>query len=117
VRRSAHQSAVEALANTNSILIQDPEVSKLILRGLRHPEDLEDDERFRFDRWASTFVTKHESLFYQNRDGIIESERWGALEASMRELAVTRGFSDYWERRRHLYSPSYQEFIERLRSA
>jgi hypothetical protein len=117
VRRSSHQSAVEAFTSVNSSLIQDPEVTRIVTTGIRHPEELRGSELVRFERWVGAHQANMENLWFQYRDGIIETDRWNAYDALQRDFFATRGFSAYWEKYRHRYSSSYQKYIEGLRSS
>jgi hypothetical protein len=117
VRRSSHQSAVDAFVNVNLTLLQDSEITRIVNTGLQRPEELDANELTRFERWAGANQAHYQNLFYQYQDGIIEDELWKSYETTLREFVGTPGFTKYWERCRHRFSSSYQEFVERLRSS
>jgi hypothetical protein len=115
VRRTAHISAVEAFNHLSSLIVQDPEIARILRTGVLDPDKLNEDERVRFERLASILITNLENLFFQHRDGLLEAERWEAYEAILREYVSLPAFSIFWQHVKHRLSKPFRTYVDDLR--
>ena len=118
VRRTAHISTTDAFNQLSSLVVQDPEVARISRIGALDPGKLNEEERYRFERLTGMLINNFENLFFQHRDGLLETERWESYEETLRGLVSSPGFSIvYWQhvRLRHRLGKSFRTYVEGLR--
>jgi hypothetical protein len=116
---SAIRSETASSANTEFIdwykhVSDDPELTDVWLRGVTAPETLGEQESLRFIFLVHIIMLQFQNNFYLVEEGTLDEKMLSAINNTLATLRGTPGFEMYWSRRRELFFPEYQAFIEHL---
>jgi len=119
VRTSAHDQRVAAargatreLPNVVHGVISNQDSAAIWLKGMNTFGELNTAERLRFSALVGHAFRLFEQLYYQNRDGGVESEVWDGFQNQLRDFAAYPGCADWWTTRAHWYGNGFRYFVE-----
>lgn len=108
----AHHMTTIALAETAATIASSGELSRVYRLGLSSPDQLSDDEFFRFAAIATSQFRTFENLFYQHRSGLVTEDFWSAHRENILWFFHTPGVQIWWREKRLAYTKSFREFLE-----
>ena len=119
VRHSASMlkhSTVQSIMNTNNEflgnLANNPDLYNIYYRGLRNDENLEPQERGRFDLLMLATLRIVDMQFQQYIGGGSDDLHWGAIKAGLQSTLAMPGANASWQRQRSTLSVAFVEEVE-----
>jgi len=112
LRSTATQAAHDQAANVYYLLCSDPEMAGIFRRGTLAPDELNDDELARLNAFHSLTQFYLQNWYMQTRAQLMDDtllSSWSSITAG---VSATPGFRQFWEQRRHVYSPVFREWME-----
>lgn len=92
----------------------DAEPMDVWLRGVTAPDTLDEQQSLRFIFLVHIIMLQFQNNYYLVEEGTLDEKMLSAINNTLATLRRTPGFDMYWSRRRGLFYPEYQAFIERL---
>jgi hypothetical protein len=114
---SRNQAAQEVLDRSfrGYTLTMDPASytlwSALVVNGL---DSIDPDEQGRATFMARAVFIGNDNAHYQYRQGYLDDEVWQAVKARMQSLMSNAGIRDWWQRDKHLFTASFQEYVNEI---
>ena len=112
VRSATAQSASHGIIDINSLLVGDRSITELLLSGSRAPEELDPVDQTRYLVALSSLFVTFETMFLQQRSGLIEPEYWESRERFLRFLLSFPGVVSWWRRSSALYGDQFRQYVE-----
>jgi hypothetical protein len=92
-------------------VIENTEIARLRRVGLAEPEQLDPDDRIRFDRLMSTYFRFQDNLWEQRRNGTLDENQWEGYREVLRRLVTEPGARSCWAEHRESYSASFRTLL------
>lgn len=108
----AHHLTTIALADTAATIASSNELSRIYRLGLASPDQLSEDEFFRFAAIGTSQFRTFENLFFQHRSGLVTEDFWSAHRENILWFYHTPGMQMWWQDKRLSYSKGFREFLE-----
>ncbi len=108
----AHHLTTIALAETAAAIASSGELSRIYRLGLSSPDQLGEDELFRFAAIGTSQFRTFENLFFQYRSGLVTEDFWSAHRENILWFFHTPGMQIWWQDKRLAFSGSFREFLE-----
>jgi hypothetical protein len=112
LRASTYESLAQATASSNSLLISDPEIARLVDVGLGSGP-LAHEDRARFAAYLRMTFRRYDSIFLHYRQGTLPLEAWEAYLSSFRRVLRSPNVRDFWQRSADDYTPAFRELVAR----
>jgi hypothetical protein len=110
-RAATFQAVVSDAQRINALVIEKTEIARLRRVGLAEPEQLDPDDRIRFDRLMSTYFRFQDNLWEQRRNGTLDENQWEGYREVLRRLVTEPGARSYWAEHRESYSASFRTLM------
>lgn len=94
------------------VLVKDPELAGLILRGYAG-EELSDIDRFRFETWARMSIEAHMTFFVLLERGTVTGEIFEYWSHSFDRLCKLPAFVDVYKKMRGDLKPSFRAYMDK----
>lgn len=116
---SAVRSETASNANTEFVgwythVTGDTELMDVWLRGVTAPETLDEQQTLRFIFLMHIVMAQFQNNFYLVEEGTLDEKMLFAINNTLATVRGSPGFDLYWSRRRELFYPEYQAFVEKL---
>jgi hypothetical protein len=108
----AHHLTTIALAETASTIASSGELSRIYRLGLLSPDQLDEDEFFRFAAIGTSQFRTFENLFFQYRSGLVSEDFWAAHQENILWFYHCPGMQIWWKEKRMAFAQSFREFLE-----
>ena len=108
----AHHLTTIALAETAATIASSGELSRVYRLGLSAPDQLDEDEFFRFAAIATSQFRTFENLFFQYRSGLVSEDFWNGHRENILWFFHCPGTQIWWKDKRLAYSKGFREFLE-----
>ena len=120
VRASTRASAVEAkLASSRmytdfiAMLVQQPELNDIFLRGRKDIRSLNAEEYMRFSNMALIAFSFFSAAYFQYSNKTLSDADWFELRAITKYWVIGQGARDWWYKLGHLsFDKPFSDFIE-----
>ena len=120
IRHNTLASAVESklvttgmLSGFVDMLITDPELNDIFLRGRTSTESLSKEEHQRFSNMVMKTFWFGSAAHFQLRTGTLTEEDWFEIKAIMDFWIAGAGVREWWRRYGHQrYGKTYAEFVD-----
>jgi len=99
-------------AQNAAFIASNTELSHLFRVGMVKPDQLKEDEAFRFALVAISQFRRYENLFFQYQSGLLDEEYWVAQKENMLWFFHRAGIQGWWGEKRFAFSKSFREFLE-----
>ncbi len=107
-----HQSPIDGRGSFFlEVLVKDPELAGLVLRGYAG-EELNDIDRFRFETWARMTIEAHMTFFVLLERGTVTGEIFEYWSHSFDRLTKLPAFVDVYKKMREDLKPSFREHMD-----
>lgn len=113
----AHHLTTIALAETAATIASSDELSRIYRLGLSAPEDLNEDEFFRFTAIATSQFRTFENLFFQYHSGLVNEDFWDGHRENILWFFHCPGMQIWWRDKRLAHSKGFREFLENSTTA
>jgi hypothetical protein len=111
VRLQTHQGLQDTLTRNYSIFMEDRSLD-VIVKFANDPANLSPQENLRNTFLWRVIILAHQNLFYQVREGAIETELADGHWQFFRHIFLYPGFPELWDREKYLVSGAFQAFVE-----
>ena len=108
----AHHLTTIALAETAATIASSNELSRIYRLGLSTPDELDEDEFFRFAAIATSQFRTFENLFFQYRSGLVSEDFWIGHRENILWFFHRPGMQIWWAGKRLAHSKGFREFLE-----
>jgi hypothetical protein len=116
VRRNAQAiegATVQGLMSLeHSVFTTLADNADLFARGRRDRTALTEEDMFRFDRLASSYMSLAYSAFVQHQENLIDDETWDAYVNAARTYLMHPGFAQSWDVFKVGYPRSFRDLID-----
>ena len=112
-----HYLTTAALAETAATIASSRELSRVYRLGLSAPDQLEEDEFFRFALIGTSQFRSFENLFFQYRSGLVDKDFWIAHRENILWFFHRPGMQIWWKEKRLAFSKGFREFLENSKAA
>ena len=110
---ASHQGVADQFQQTNLTVLQDAEVSDILMRGMQDPLSLSELERFRFELFLMALFRTYEELFQLSSKGLVDEDLWECREQAMMHWLSQDFVKAWWfSEKRVSYLPSFCAYIE-----
>jgi len=110
MRAATYESLSQATAASNTLLISDPDVARLIERGFGS-DPLEREDRARFAAYLRMTFRRYDSIYLHYRQGTLPLEAWEAYWNSFRRNLRGPHVRDFWERSKEDYTSEFRGLV------
>jgi len=114
LRSTATQAASDQASGLYLTLSTDPELAEIFIRGLSEPEMLTAVETARFNSMWMSVCFNLQNWHLQTQEGFLDGSLVESWSRIISPIAAEPGFSAFWQKRRHIYTPQFQSFVESL---
>ncbi len=90
-----------------------PEVADVWTRGMFDFEALSLAEKAQFSSVVGRIFRISEGFFLSHEDGDIDDEQWEGQSAMVADITMHPGVVAAWNNRKHWYSKSFRDYVER----
>jgi hypothetical protein len=111
-RASTYQSVVMHGGAMLRSLMENPELSDLLIKGGQFPGDLTPGETVRFASFASSVFRYFDSLYYHSRRGTMEQAQWSGFDRFLREVLVSKGLVAWWAEHKHIFDAQFISYVD-----
>ena len=98
-RSQTYHLATTALAEAAALLAANEEMARIYRIGLSTPDDLEEDEYFRFAMYGISQFRRYENLFFQHRSGLIDDDFWIGHSENKLWFFQSPGIQAWWRQK------------------
>lgn len=112
LRSAAAQGIQEQIATHYGLLISDPELTEVFIRGTRQPDQLTNVEMCRYMAWLTVAIQSFQSMYYQRLRGAYEPGMFDGFMRLFAGLSTTPGFQAFWSERKEVFSIGFQKYPE-----
>jgi len=113
LRASTYQAFSESFRDFRNLLIGNERLGAVWGRGLRSRSELAEPERARFDALLMNFLRGVEVSFYQEANGLLDSEFYkGWIEEAL-EIWRLPGPREWWSENAQFFNPEFRALWER----
>jgi hypothetical protein len=113
-RAAARFAFVEATGDINAVIAQDKSVASLWRRGLRSPEDLDEDEIIQLwmliGQYANTWMVMH----HLHQDGNLPENQWSVVRNDMLGILTSEGGRAFWKIGAEAFDPAFRRYVNSL---
>jgi hypothetical protein len=96
-------------------LSQDRKLAELWINGTRDFEILDEVDQFRYIQLISGWLTHHENVYYQYRNGLLDKTIYQAWEADLQHFVRRVQLGLFWDRHyKRFFQTEFQAKIEAL---
>jgi hypothetical protein len=120
LRADAKQQELSSLDEMNrslltwqSKVVESSEVADIWRRGISGREQLQGEERLRFEYHGASIVQIWQANYFRYLE-TGDANNWGLNETHIRMFLGWPGFREFWDRTKHLYADRFVEQIEQL---
>ncbi len=115
-RSQTYYLATAALADMAAVIGSDERVSRIIRTGWDAPDDLTEDEFTQYSYLMTSFLRRYENVFFQYNAGLVDEDFWRGHRENLLWAYRRPGMQRVWNDRKHSFSISFQEFLDRSNS-
>lgn len=115
-RAASHHAITDVMNATNHLVIGNAEVARIWVAGRANRSALSNEERERFDLLMLSYFHVFDTLHYQSRVGVGDSELLRAEEKGFAFLFSQPGVSEWWTENPYAFSSEFRGYMEGFRS-
>lgn len=108
---STYRAITSDLNQFRALLIQDAELGRIYLLGLKDPSVLKPEEQFRFRGLMQTLFANLELMHRVRLARLLELD---SHDATLIGVAVMPGARAWWAQARYLYGREFQSYVDEL---
>lgn len=112
-RSQTYYLTTAALADIAAIIGSNKEVARVVRIGYETPEALTEDEFTQYGYLMVSFLRRYENVFFQHESGLVDEDFWSGHRENLLWVFRRPGMQRIWKDRKHSFSISFREFLER----
>ncbi|MGB5630912.1 MAG: hypothetical protein WBM57_16210 [Woeseiaceae bacterium] len=90
------------------------ELADIWLKGNNNFDSLDAISKIRYGALIGRFFRNSEGLYFYLEDKTLDPIVWRGIERTIQDLMILAGPQTWWETRRHWFTDSFQELIDRI---
>lgn len=107
------QAAVSQVVPLNLQLVQNPEVDKIWLKGVKD-ETMDAVEQDRYQTLIDTFLIFYENLYWQHKSGLLDDNIYVAWDNDFKYFIKQTHLEKFWSKKRDAYHPEFAAHVDDL---
>lgn len=111
-RRAAAAEAVHQNFSNYYALAANPEIGRVLLKGLDDIDALSPEENVTFMTGNMVLMSNLQSAFLKWQDGELSEDLWHSWRMAGVSIFATAGGKEFWSRRRYIFTGSFVEYVE-----
>ena len=112
IRSAAAQTVHEHFASWYCLVAADPELSQIVVNGLRDYSSLSEMQRARFIATYMAFVSYSQNAFLKWREGSLAPPLWMGWELVIMNLVCAPGGKAFWKDRGYMFGEEFRHYVE-----
>lgn len=113
VRNSTHHTLTLTRLDYIAMVVQNPELSRILRLGEQDLMNLTEEEQHRFDLIMYYLFSAGENFYYQHQQGALDAEQWARWCDTLRQYFTRPGIRAWFEKRPIRFAVGFTEFLER----
>ena len=115
LRSQSHYNALSLGQRPFEIELENAELARIIRIGYDRPDELSEDEWYRFTQYQVMAFNAWEYYFYERDKAAIPEQLWIGANAYYVENASTKpGLWKFWTEYQHIYAEPFHSYVERI---
>jgi hypothetical protein len=115
LKSQTHFNALTLGQRPIEIELENAELASIINRGYVEPDQLSDDEWYRFTQYQLIAINAWEYYFYENSKGTLPRELWIGANAYYETHIMTKpGLRRYWSEFQHIYAEPFHSYVQEI---
>lgn len=110
MRAATYESLAQATASSNSLLIADPEIARIVEAGCGM-DPLPREDRPRFTAYLRMTFRRYDSIFLHHRHATLPPEAWEPHWNSFRRILRSPNVRDFWEYSQNDYTADFRDLV------
>ena len=111
-RSQTYYLLTAALAEASAILASNEDLARIYRVGISRPDELAEDDFYRFAMYSINQFRRYENLFFQHRSGLVDDEFWDGQCNNILWFFHRPGTQAWWKDKRLTFSKSFREYLE-----
>jgi len=95
-------------------LMDDAELNRIVLKGLRDYSSLDEIEKAQFIETFMAFISFSQNAFYQWREKALSSWLWDSWGLLIMNLLGAPGGKEFWKERGYVFGKEYRDYVEKV---
>jgi len=113
LRSQSHYNALSLGSRPFEIELENAELAHIIRIGYDRPEELSEDEWYRFTQYQVMAFNAWEYYFYEHEKSAIPEQLWIGANAYYVENTSTKpGLWKFWTEYEHIYAEPFHSYVE-----
>ena len=113
--REVEDIVYSRMLEMDRLIIETPDLAKLVLRASDDSDHLTPDERIRLLAYQHVFFDSWESIWYYHTEGILDDQAWASWNSWFVDEAQRRA-AWVWEDNRHNYNGTFLTYVDGILS-
>ncbi len=114
IKATAAKDTASTMRDWFSMIIPDPEMSRIFATGVEGTAGLTEAERVRFTLIMFNFLKALEEIHYQATHGLMDQDLWAGWHYQIAQYATAPGVQEYWAKRRLSFSRQFRAYVDSL---
>ena len=115
-QEAASRASFDTVNRINLMLVENPEVADLAIRGRSDPGDLDEAEAMRFTYLMMSTFLMYQDMYFHARRSEIEPHLWHTTEAGFEPVLRAPGMWSWWESNEWRFAPEFVEYVKARRT-
>jgi len=112
VRAASFNSMVQNSIRLTEHTFRDPEFAAFLIRAQDAPDELNREERLRWDSYMTAVYRHFGNLQYSHRVGTLDHQMWEAYRATLKDHLRIPTWSGWFLENRHVFSTALGEQVD-----
>ena len=112
-RSQTYYQTTAALADIAAVIATNKDLARIVRIGYDTPASLNDDERIQFGYIIVSFLRRYENVFFQYQSGLVDESFWNGHRENLLWVYRRAGVQAIWNDRKHSFSLSFREYLDR----
>jgi hypothetical protein len=113
VRNSTHHALTVSRLDYIAMVVQSPELSRILRIGSQDLSQLNEDEQYRFNLIMYYLFSAGENFYYQHRQGALDAEQWERWCGTLRNYFTQPGIRAWFAASPIRFAANFAEFLDR----
>lgn len=111
--RDVDEGLYKSVWEMERLLIENPDMARIVLTALEYPEELLPEEQLRYLAYEHIFYDSWESAWNYHQQGILEAENWESWNTWFRTEFLKKPRLSWVGNRKH-YAGDFLEYLDSL---
>lgn len=112
VRNSTHHALTVTRLEYIALVVQNPDLSRILRVGSQDLNALTEDERQRFHLLMYYLFSAGENFYYQHRQGVLDAEQWERWCTTLQQYFTQPGIRAWFASNPIRFAEGFAQFLE-----